>query len=100
MEYVSELMKCCTKPRTEVAGFEELKRRSHINAAAQAADQGPTSPGGFAPAAESPRPGILTNEPGCFAEMEWLAYCRFVPVAPQTTVRVSMTVAFPRLLPW
>ena len=31
---------------------------------------------------------------------EWLAYRQFAPVAPQTTVRFGMTVAFPDLRPW
>jgi hypothetical protein len=31
---------------------------------------------------------------------EWTAYRQFAPVAPQTTVRFGMTVAFPELRPW
>lgn len=31
---------------------------------------------------------------------EWLAYRQFAPVAPQTTVRFGMTVAFPELRRW
>jgi len=31
---------------------------------------------------------------------EWLAYRQFAPVAPQTTVRFGMTVAFPQWRPW
>jgi len=31
---------------------------------------------------------------------EWLAYRQFAPVAPQTTVRFGLTVAFPDLRPW
>jgi hypothetical protein len=31
---------------------------------------------------------------------EWMAYRQFAPVAPQTTVRFGMTVAFPQWRPW
>ena len=31
---------------------------------------------------------------------EWLVYRQFAPVAPQTTVRFGLTVAFPDLRPW
>ena len=31
---------------------------------------------------------------------EWLAYRQFAPVAPQTTVRFGLTVAFPDFRPW
>lgn len=31
---------------------------------------------------------------------EWMAYRQFAPVAPQTTVRFGMTVAFPEFRPW
>ena len=35
-----------------------------------------------------------------FVTGEWTAYRQFAPVAPQTTVRFGMTVAFPDLSPW
>jgi hypothetical protein len=35
-----------------------------------------------------------------FVSGEWLAYRQFAPVAPQTTVRFGMTVAFPDFRPW
>jgi hypothetical protein len=35
-----------------------------------------------------------------FVTGEWTAYRQFAPVAPQTTVRFGMTVAFPELRPW
>jgi hypothetical protein len=35
-----------------------------------------------------------------FVSGEWMAYRRDAPVAPQTTVRFGVTVAFPDLSPW
>jgi hypothetical protein len=35
-----------------------------------------------------------------FVSGEWMAYRRDVPVAPQTTVRFGVTVAFPQWRPW
>jgi hypothetical protein len=35
-----------------------------------------------------------------FVSGEWMAYREFAPVAPQTTVRFGMTVAFPQWRPW
>jgi hypothetical protein len=35
-----------------------------------------------------------------FVTGEWMAYRQFAPVAPQTTVRFGMTVAFPDFSPW
>jgi len=35
-----------------------------------------------------------------FVSGEWMAYRRFAPVAPQTTVRFGVTVAFPGFRPW
>lgn len=35
-----------------------------------------------------------------FVSGEWMAYRQFAPVAPQTTVRFGMTVAFPDFRPW
>jgi hypothetical protein len=35
-----------------------------------------------------------------FVSGEWLAYRQFAPVAPQTTVRFGMTMAFPEWRPW
>jgi len=35
-----------------------------------------------------------------FLSGEWMAYRQFAPVAPQTTVRFGMTVAFPDYRPW
>jgi hypothetical protein len=35
-----------------------------------------------------------------FSSVEWLAYRNHAPVAPQTTVRIGMTVAFPGLRLW
>jgi len=35
-----------------------------------------------------------------FLTGEWMAYRQFAPVAPQTTVRFGMTVAFPTWRPW
>jgi hypothetical protein len=35
-----------------------------------------------------------------FVTGEWTAYRQFAPVAPQTTVRFGLTVAFPDLSPW
>ena len=35
-----------------------------------------------------------------FVSGEWMAYRRDAPVAPQTTVRFGMTVAFPQWRPW
>jgi hypothetical protein len=35
-----------------------------------------------------------------FVSGEWLAYRESAPVAPQTTVRFGMTVAFPEFQPW
>jgi len=35
-----------------------------------------------------------------FVSGEWMAYRQFAPVAPQTTVRFGMTVAFPELRRW
>ena len=35
-----------------------------------------------------------------FVSGEWMAYRRDAPVAPQTTVRFGLTVAFPQLSPW
>ena len=31
---------------------------------------------------------------------EWMAYRQFAPIAPQTTVRFGMTIAFPDYRPW
>jgi hypothetical protein len=31
---------------------------------------------------------------------EWTAYRQFAPVAPQTTVRFGLTIAFPDFRPW
>jgi hypothetical protein len=31
---------------------------------------------------------------------EWMAYRKNAPVAPQTTVRFGMTIAFPQFQPW
>ena len=35
-----------------------------------------------------------------FVSGEWMAYRRDAPIAPQTTVRFGLTVAFPELTPW
>ena len=35
-----------------------------------------------------------------FVTGEWMAYRQFAPVAPQTTVRFGMTMAFPQWRPW
>lgn len=35
-----------------------------------------------------------------FVSGEWMAYRENAPVAPQTTVRFGMTIAFPELRPW
>jgi hypothetical protein len=35
-----------------------------------------------------------------FVSGEWTAYRQFAPVAPQTTVRFGVTVAFPEFRPW
>jgi hypothetical protein len=35
-----------------------------------------------------------------FVTGEWMAYRQFAPVAPQTTIRFGMTVAFPGWRPW
>ena len=35
-----------------------------------------------------------------FVSGEWMAYRRDAPIAPQTTVRFGLTVAFPELSPW
>ena len=35
-----------------------------------------------------------------FVSGEWMAYRQFAPVAPQTTIRFGMTVAFPQFSPW
>ena len=35
-----------------------------------------------------------------FVSGEWLAYRQFAPVAPQTTIRFGMTIAFPGLWSW
>jgi hypothetical protein len=35
-----------------------------------------------------------------FVSAEWTAYRQFAPIAPQTTVRFGVTVAFPSLRPW
>jgi len=35
-----------------------------------------------------------------FVTGEWMAYRQFAPVAPQTTVRFGVTVAFPDFRPW
>ncbi|MBX3024632.1 hypothetical protein KF840_06955 [bacterium] len=35
-----------------------------------------------------------------FVSGEWTAYRQFAPLAPQTTVRVGVTVAFPDFRPW
>jgi hypothetical protein len=35
-----------------------------------------------------------------FVSGEWMAYRQFAPVAPQTTVRFGMTMAFPEWRPW
>jgi len=35
-----------------------------------------------------------------FVSGEWMAYRQFAPVAPQTTVRFGMTIAFPDFRPW
>ena len=35
-----------------------------------------------------------------FVTGEWMAYRQFAPVAPQTTVRFGMTVAYPEFRPW
>jgi hypothetical protein len=35
-----------------------------------------------------------------FVSGEWMAYRQFAPVAPQTTVRFGVTVAFPQFRPW
>jgi hypothetical protein len=35
-----------------------------------------------------------------FVSGEWMAYRRDAPVAPQTTVRFGMTIAFPQWRPW
>jgi len=35
-----------------------------------------------------------------FVSGEWMAYRRDAPIAPQTTVRFGMSIAFPQLRPW
>ena len=35
-----------------------------------------------------------------FVSGEWMAYRQFAPVAPQTTVRFGLNIAFPQLRPW
>lgn len=35
-----------------------------------------------------------------FVSGEWTAYRQFAPIAPQTTVRFGMTIAFPDFRPW
>jgi hypothetical protein len=35
-----------------------------------------------------------------FVSGEWMAYRQNAPVAPHTTVRFGLTVAFPELSPW
>ena len=35
-----------------------------------------------------------------FASGEWTAYRRHAPVAPEWTVRLGLTVAFPQWRPW
>ena len=35
-----------------------------------------------------------------FVTGEWMAYRQFAPVAPQTTVRFGLTIAFPQWRPW
>jgi hypothetical protein len=35
-----------------------------------------------------------------FVSGEWMAYRQFAPVAPQTTVRFGITMAFPQFRPW
>jgi hypothetical protein len=35
-----------------------------------------------------------------FLSGEWMAYRQFAPVAPQTTVRLGVTIAFPQFRPW
>jgi hypothetical protein len=35
-----------------------------------------------------------------FVSGEWMAYRQFAPVAPQTTVRFGVTIAFPQFRPW
>ena len=35
-----------------------------------------------------------------FVSGEWMAYRQYAPVAPQTTVRFGVTVAFPDFRPW
>jgi hypothetical protein len=35
-----------------------------------------------------------------FVTGEWMAYRQYAPIAPQTTVRFGMTIAFPELKPW
>jgi hypothetical protein len=44
------------------------------------------------------RPGL--SPINLFVSGEWMAYRRDAPVAPQTTVRFGMTVAFPQWRPW
>jgi hypothetical protein len=38
--------------------------------------------------------------PNVFVSGEWMAYRQFAPVAPQTTLRLGMTIAFPQFRPW
>ena len=35
-----------------------------------------------------------------FVTGEWMAYRQFAPIAPQTTVRFGLTMAFPEWRPW
>jgi len=44
------------------------------------------------------RPGLPPIN--VFVTGEWMAYRQFAPVAPQTTVRLGVTVAFPDFRPW
>ena len=44
------------------------------------------------------RPGL--SPINVFVSGEWMAYRRDAPVAPQTTVRFGMTIAFPQWRPW
>jgi hypothetical protein len=44
------------------------------------------------------RPGL--SPVNLFVSGEWMAYRRNTPVAPQTTVRFGLTIAFPRWRPW
>jgi hypothetical protein len=40
------------------------------------------------------------NPINLFVTGEWMAYRQFAPVAPQTSVRFGLTIAFPDLNPW